>query len=199
MSVVHFITHPDVLIDPAMPIPDWPLSPRGRARMEAALTAPWVSAITTIHSSTERKAIDGAEILAAHLGLGFATHPDLGENDRSATGYLPREEFEATADRFFAHPGESIRGWERALDAQARIVAALTRILSLPRPPGDVAIVAHGGVGALLLCHLLAEPISRTRDQPPTAAGGFRFAFDAASGQVRHGWERIDTNCENDY
>lgn len=191
MPIVHFITHPDVVIDPAVPIPDWPLSERGRARMQAALSAPWVPAIRAIHCSTERKAIDGAEILAAHLGVPFATHGDLGENDRSATGFLPRAEFEATADLFFAHPTQSIRGWERAVDAQARVVAAVDRLLAVP-PEGDVAIVAHGGVGALLLCALLGEEISRTRDQPQTAAGGFRFAFDAASRQVLHAWERID-------
>jgi broad specificity phosphatase PhoE len=191
MAIVHFITHPDVLIDPAVPVPDWPLSPKGRARMQAALAAPWVPAIRAIHCSTERKAIDGAEILGAHLGLPFATHHDLGENDRSATGFLPREEFEATADLFFAHPTESIRGWERAVDAQARVVAAVDRILAAGLP-GDAAIVAHGGVGALLLCHLLGEPISRSRDQPPSAAGGWRYAFDAQTRRVLHGWERID-------
>ena len=120
MSIVHFITHPDVVIDPAVPVPDWPLSERGRARMAAALGAPWVSGIRAIHCSTEQKAIDGAAMLAGHLGLPFATHADLGENDRSATGYLPRVEFEATADLFFAHPTESIRGWDRAVDAQAQ-------------------------------------------------------------------------------
>ena len=191
MPIIHFITHPDVLIDPAVPVPDWPLSPKGRARMEAALAADWVPAIRAIHCSTERKAIDGAEILGAHLGLPFATHHDLGENDRSATGFLPREEFEATADLFFAHPTQSIRGWERAVDAQARIVGAVERILAAPIP-GDIAVVAHGGVGALLLCHLLDEPISRTRDQPPSAAGGWRYAFDAGTRRVVRGWERID-------
>jgi broad specificity phosphatase PhoE len=191
MILVHFITHPDVVIDPAVPVPDWPLSERGRARMAAALAAPWVAGVRAIYCSTEQKAIDGAAMLASHLGLSFVTHADLGENDRSATGYLPRAEFEATADLFFAHPTESIRGWERAVDAQARIVAAVGRILQAP-PAGDVAIVAHGGVGALLLCALLGEPISRTRDQPPTASGGFRFAFEAATRRVVVGWERID-------
>jgi len=192
MTVVHFITHPDVVIDPAVPVPDWPLSERGVARMRAALAADWVAAIGAVHCSTERKAMDGAAILAGHLGLRFATHPDLGENDRSATGFLPREEFEATADLFFAHPAQSIRGWERAVDAQARVVAAVDRVLALPRPAGDVAIVAHGGVGALLLCALSGVGISRTRDQPATAAGGFRFAFDAETRELRHGWQRID-------
>lgn len=193
MTVVHFITHPDVAIDPAVPVPDWPLSARGMARMRAALgAADWVAGIGAVHCSTERKAIDGAAILAGHLGLRFATHAALGENDRSATLYLPREEFEATADLFFAHPTQSIRGWERAVDAQARVVAAVERVLARPRPEGDVAIVAHGAVGALLLCALLGEAISRTRDQPVTAAGGFHFAFDADTRQVLHGWQRID-------
>ena len=38
MALVYFITHPDVTIDPAVPVPAWPLSPRGRARMTAILT-----------------------------------------------------------------------------------------------------------------------------------------------------------------
>ena len=29
MATVFFITHPDVAIDPAVPVPDWPLNPRG--------------------------------------------------------------------------------------------------------------------------------------------------------------------------
>ena len=42
----------------------------------------------------------------------------LHENDRSATGYLPPNQFEAMADRFFAEPQASVLGWERAVDAQ---------------------------------------------------------------------------------
>lgn len=191
MTTVHFITHPDVVIDPAVPVPRWPLSARGLARMQAALAQPWVAAIGAIHCSDEQKAIDAAAILATHRGLGFAQHAGLGENDRSATGYLPRTEFEATADAFFARPTESVRGWERAVDAQARIVAAVDQVLALPRGEGDVAIVAHGAVGALLLCALQHQPISRTHDQPP-GSGGYRFAFDAASRAVLHGWRLID-------
>jgi hypothetical protein len=44
------------------------------------------------------------------------------ENDRSATGFLPPDEFETVANRLFAEPLVSIRGWERAIDAQLRIV-----------------------------------------------------------------------------
>lgn len=190
MPTIHFITHPDVLIDPAVPVPDWPLSPWGRERMIRALSLPWVRTLQAIWCSTERKARDGADILAASLGLSVNELATLGENDRSATGYLPQAEFEAVADQFFAHPTESVRGWERALDAQARIVAAVEAVTAAS-PPGPLAIVSHGGVGTLLLCHLRGVPIGRQHDQPPNG-GGNHFSFEARTRQLHHGWQPID-------
>jgi broad specificity phosphatase PhoE len=190
MDTVFFITHPDVSIDPAMPVPEWPLNARGRARMHTMLTRNWVPGIACVASSSERKAVDGAAILCAHLGLRPVTHPGLGENDRSSTGYLPKAEFEAMADAFFAHPEQSMAGWERAVDAQIRIIAALRDVLRAA-PRGDVAVVAHGGVGALLLCHLLGSAISRAADQP-AGSGGHVLAFDRATWTLRQGWRPID-------
>jgi broad specificity phosphatase PhoE len=194
MATVFFITHPDVLIDPAVPVPDWPLNPRGIERMRAMLSQPWVPGIVHVASSTERKAADGATILAEHLKLTVVLHPGLGENDRSSTGYLPKTDFEVMADAFFAHPEESVRGWERAVDAQARVVAAMRDVLEAA-PLGDVAVVAHGGVGALLLCHLRGSPISRAADQPSgpgAGSGGHVLAFDRSDWTLRDGWRAID-------
>jgi hypothetical protein len=42
MPTVFFITHPDVVIDPSVPVSDWPLNERGRARMHALTAQPWV-------------------------------------------------------------------------------------------------------------------------------------------------------------
>jgi broad specificity phosphatase PhoE len=50
-----------------------------------------------------------------------------------------------------------------------------------------VAIIAHGGVGTLLLCHLSGLPISRDQDQPPTNGGNY-FAFDQMTLRLIHGW-----------
>jgi broad specificity phosphatase PhoE len=191
MATVFFITHPDVLIDPAVPVPNWPLSPRGIARMHAMLRQPWVPQIRHVASSTERKAMDGAAILAAHLSLAPQAYPELGENDRTATGYLEKSAFEAMADAFFARPLDSVRGWERAVDAQARIVRAVQTVLAAA-PAGDVAIISHGGVGALLLCHLRGALITRAADQPP-GTGGHMLAFDRAGWTLRHGWQPIDS------
>lgn len=189
---VYFVTHPDVLIDPAVPVPEWPLSRRGRDRMTRLLALPWVSGVQAVWCSTERKARDGAEILAGRLGLPVNELAELGENDRSATGYLPKAEFDAVADQFFARPEESICGWERAVDAQRRIVTAVGQVLAHSAgSSGDIAIIAHGGVGTLLLCHLRGDAIGRQHDQPPNKGGNY-FAFNAETGQCHHGWRPID-------
>lgn len=188
---VRFITHPEVVIDPAMPITAWPLSPRGRERMQRCCRHRWVGGLGALYASAERKALEGAAVLSAATGLAVRVRGELGENDRSATGYLPPAEFEATADRFFADPAASVRGWARAVDEQRRIVDAVTAIVAEAPPGRDIAIVSHGAVGALLLADLLGEPISRRFDQPGRG-GGNLFAFDADTGAVLHGWQPID-------
>jgi broad specificity phosphatase PhoE len=93
-QTIYFVTHPDVLIDPAMPVPEWPLSSHGRERMARATTLPWIGGVRAAWSSRERKARDGAEMLAGHLHLPVYELAKLGENGRSTFRYLPRAEFE---------------------------------------------------------------------------------------------------------
>ena len=188
---VYFVTHPDVVIDPATPVPQWPHSDRGRSRMRRFLGQAWMPHVAALYCSTEQKAIDGAAILADALGMSFHPVAALGENDRSATGYLPQREFEATVDAFFARLTECVRGWERALDAQARIIEAVEQIVSLAPGTGSIVAVSHGGVGALLLCHLKGVPISRTEEQPG-AAGGNYFLFQMPTSTLVHTWKAID-------
>jgi broad specificity phosphatase PhoE len=191
MTWVYFITHPEVMIEPAIPVTEWGLSALGRARMRALLGQPWVPNLGAVWCSTERKAIEAAEMIANAIGTKPRQLRELGENDRSSTGYLPSTEFEATADAFFANPNRSVRGWETATDAQARIVAATTTVLTGTRTGKDIALVSHGGVGALLLCQLKTRPISRAEDQP-AGGGGNYFCFDATTRSLRHGWRPIE-------
>ena len=193
MSSVYFITHPDVVIDPATPVARWPLSQRGRMRMLKMLENQWISGVRAIYCSAEQKAIDGAAIISEVLGIPYTTILELGENDRSATGYLAEPEFDAVVDEFFRRPEESVRGWERAVDAQRRIIAGTEAVLRAKPVDGDVAIVAHGGTGTLLLCHLAGVPISRDRDQPHTNGGNY-FAFDPKTFRLLHGWRSIDAH-----
>ena len=187
----YFVSHPNVQVRPDVPVPEWPLSELGHARMQACLRLPWVASIGAIFSSPERKATDSATHLAAHLSLPFVEMPELGENDRSSTGYLPPQEFEVVADAFFSRPHESVRGWERAVDAQARVVSAVAKISEATRGLAAVAIVSHGAVGTLLYCHLARQPISRRYDQPPNGGGNY-FSFSMSPSTARNWWLPID-------
>ncbi|HTM77504.1 MAG TPA: histidine phosphatase family protein, partial [Devosia sp.] len=128
-----YLTHPQVSIDPAVAVPQWGLSELGRERATALAARGVIPARAMVFSSTERKAMELAEIIAPSLAAVVSEHR-MGENDRSATGFLPAEKFEATADRFFGEPLMSVDGWERAIDAQSRIVAAVTAAMGRAQP-----------------------------------------------------------------
>ena len=189
MATAYYVTHPQVRIDPAIPVPRWSLSETGRARLSAVLDRPWVRGLAAVVASDETKAVETALMLAKAAGAALMIRPALHENDRSATGFLPPPEFEATADAFFASPETSIRGWERAVDAQARVVEAVKAALA-EAPPGDLAFAGHGGVGTLLTCALARDPLDRRHDQP--GGGGAVFAFDRRSLRVLHRWRPLE-------
>ncbi len=185
-----YITHPQVRIDPDVPVPRWGLSDTGRQRAELAARSPWVSSLRRIICSDETKAIETAEILAIPTGIAVEVAEGMHENDRSATGFLPPDAFEEAADWFFAHPTESFKGWERAVDAQMRVVSAVSRLLDDHDPALPLAFVGHGGVGTLLKCHLLGRPISRAEDQP--GGGGNLFCFSLADRAVSCDWTPME-------
>jgi broad specificity phosphatase PhoE len=175
-----------------IPVTEWPLSELGRTRMIECLKQPWIADVTAIYSSTEQKAMDGAQILSDYLALPFISVPKLGENDRSSTGFLPPNEFELVANEFFAKPEVSVRGWERAIDAQQRIVAAVEHILRAEKTAGTTLIVSHGAVGTLLYCALAGKPIDCQWDQPPNGGGNyFRFSL-SLEGPIRAGKPSIN-------
>jgi hypothetical protein len=135
MKTVYFITHPEVVIAPSVPVPQWPLSAQGLVRMRLLLRQPWVPQITAVYCSTEQKAIDGAALLAAHLGLPVSHVVDLGENNRSATGYLPGPKFERVVDQFFATRRSLFAGGSRQRSPSNGLsVRSRTSLHRMPQP-----------------------------------------------------------------
>jgi broad specificity phosphatase PhoE len=161
-----YVSHPQVEMDPDIPVPSWSLSARGRERATGFADAVLVKGLKRIVSSDETKARETAAILGEKLGITPEVAEGMGELDRSVPGYVPPEKFEALANLCFARPDESAEGWERAVDAQARIVKALDRVLATHDPNAPIAFVGHGGVGTLLKSQLAHRPISRSGDQP---------------------------------
>jgi broad specificity phosphatase PhoE len=160
-----YVTHPQVVQDSAVPVPRWPLSPKGRERAERFANHKLARSVTRIVSSTETKALELAQCLAAVSGARIESGDKFGENDRSSTGFVPPERFEQLADAFFADPLVSTEGWERAADAQARVVAAFEEALAGHEPSVPVIFTGHGAVGTLLKCQLGGRTIARSEDQ----------------------------------
>ncbi len=198
-------------MQPDVPVTRWRLSALGRRRLAHLLEQPWTTGLTRVVASTERKAIETAQALAEPLHLPVDLDHELGENDRSATGYLPPVEFEAVADEFFARPADSVRGWETARDAQRRIVAAVARAVDgadgadgsrVPRGSRDPTAVCADGrlhrpqarpaqAGQLLLlqpwdgaCHPRVAPPGGGRIEPARHDAGGAAVTGAA------GWSR---------
>ena len=195
MAVLRYLSHPQVQIDPDIPVPDWPLSDRGRARVLALQGADWLAATGAIISSAEVKARETAALIGDMLGLTPSVDPALNEIDRSSTGFLPHDRHEAVADAFFANPDSSIEGWERASDVQARGVSAI-RAYVARHPGGDLLIVGHGGIGTLSWCGLAGQDARHRPDQ--AAGGGSVWAASLPNLSPIHGWqvmERLATNA----
>ena len=183
-----YVTHPQVAMDANVPVPLWGLSLLGRQRAEIFARRGVIPKGAMIFSSRETKAMELADILA-DAALVLTDHL-MGENDRSATGFLPPILFEQAADRFFARPELSMDGWERAIDAQARIVDTVGTALASVPDDTPAVFCGHGAVGTLLKCHVAGRAISRREDQSRHGhkGGGNCFAFDLAPARLGGEW-----------
>jgi len=187
-----YLSHPQVRIDADVPVPQWGLSEIGCARAEAFAERGLILANAAIFCSDEVKAMELAEVISG--GAAITVDAQMGENDRSATGFLPPDKFEATANRFFATPLESVDGWERAIDAQRRIIEAVGKAMGQVQPGQLAVFCGHGGVGTLLKCYLGGWAIARSEDQSRLAdpGGGNGYVFDLERRKLHCDWTPME-------
>ena len=103
--------------------------------------------MNAIISSDEPKAFATVSTIAFERQIPLHTHPGLRELRRTPVWL---EDYEARVLDVFQKPALSIEGWERAADAQARILSTLDELL-LKFDGQPFAVVSHGLVLALLL------------------------------------------------
>jgi broad specificity phosphatase PhoE len=190
VEIVRYLTHPQVVIDPDVAVRDWGLDATGKARRDLLARSGKLGGTRRVFSSVETKAQQTAEPLATALGCGWEICKGMHENDRSSTGYLPPPDFAEGVQAFFAHPHESWNGWERAIDAQARICRAVEDALRAA-PEGDLLMVGHGAVGTLLWCAWSGMAINQEHDQ--AAGGGCIFSFHRRDRKVLSEWQPLES------
>lgn len=157
MKKITLITHPEVIIDPNTPADEWVLSEKGLQRsIELSRSEIWKD-IEKIYSSTEPKASHLAEVISKENHIILEKRRDLKEINRSATGFLPYNEFMDGISWFYQNPDQSFRGWEKADDAIKRIKNETANIAQNSKEE-NIALVGHAVIFSLLLCSLKNIP-----------------------------------------
>ncbi|HKC75096.1 MAG TPA: histidine phosphatase family protein [Chloroflexota bacterium] len=152
MAKLGLIRHAHVTVDPRVPVDQWRLSEEGIKAAAALLRDPALAEVQLVYTSPEPKAVATAAAISGRQPLIQVT--DLKELDRTAAGWLSTEaEYVAMVAEIFRHPDQSIRGCEPAALAQQRIVRAIDTLVAA-HPGRPLAIISHGIVLALYMCHL---------------------------------------------
>lgn len=146
---------------------DIPMSEAGieQIKMTAGFISNYdkASRLSAVYCSPLSRAVKSAEIIAEAYGLTPLISPDLMERHfgiwegMSYTEIKEKypEEFEAWANNPLVY---SPTNGESTLEVRDRIIPALENIIS--RHNGEsIAIVAHGGVNRIILCHILGIPL----------------------------------------
>ena len=154
MTTVYFITHPEVIPDPGIPISMWDYTDYGASRWDKILSKLWIKDIEKLYSSPETRAIKAAQRMADSLNYNLHVREDLGPVKRPTDKVLTPEEFAAARGLFYQFSTISNAGWEKAVDAQHRIIVTVDTILQESQNVHHIAVVSHEDLCILLLCHV---------------------------------------------
>lgn len=150
----------------------------------SCIVHPASSNLSAIYCSPLSRAVSSAGIIAGPYGLQPVETPELRERSFGIWEGMTfseikekyPEEFEAWADNPLRY--SPIKG-ESTLEVKDRIMPPLTRILEGHK--GDnIAVVAHGGVNRIILCHFLGIPLENI----------FRIEQDYAAVNIIELWDK---------
>lgn len=150
MRKLLLIRHSVPVLDEAVPASQWHLSAEGKRLCPALAARLAAHEPAVVVTSTEPKAIETGQMVAAILGLPWETADGLHEHRRPEPGLSSRQAFQAQVARLLRHPDELVMGAETGQEARARFAAAIDRVLARHRA-GNVAVVTHGTVLSLFV------------------------------------------------
>ena len=153
MSVLVFVKHSLPLVDPGVPARKWRLSDEGRVRSRMLGEELAGYELDLVVSSDEPKAVETAEIAAGALDVPIEIVERLHEHERATVGFLEKERFERSVERFFCRPAELVFGAETADEAHDRFSKAVNGLSDRFRCE-KIAIVTHGTVLSLFVSRI---------------------------------------------
>ncbi len=127
---------------------EWSLSDAGRTATESFSRKADFGSASRIWSSAEPKAIETAQIVAAHRSLQVVIDADFGEHRRgSVSRSSSSEDFAAKVEMLLRNPDDTGFGDETGTEALLRFAAAIGR--AIESGDDDIAVVTHGTVLSL--------------------------------------------------
>lgn len=153
MSLLFLITHAHTQQQRDVDATTWTLSPHGTEQAAVLAQQPFWAQVTRVILSSEAKTRLTVEPVLARRSLPVTVDTRFDELKRPATW---TEDYVAAVAAAFAHPYESVNGWEAAASAQARFIAG---IVDLQRhfPYDACALVGHGLTFSLYRAALLGH------------------------------------------
>ena len=142
------------------------------------------SSLQAVYTSNLSRALRSAELIAEPYGLKPVETPDLRERSFGIWEGMTfseikeqyPEEFEAWADNPLRY--SPIKG-ESTIKVKDRTMPSLTKILD-NHEGENIAVVAHGGVNRIILCHFLGIPLENI----------FRIEQDYAAVNIIELWDK---------
>jgi len=141
---------------------DVPLSKNGIRQMDL-LSAYIPNPLTAVYCSDLQRAIKSAEVIAKPHSLNPIIVPSLRERNFGIWEGMSfdeiREKYPLEFDAWARNPLRfSPMGGESTLEVKERVIDALDKILNTHEKE-QIAIVSHGGVIRIILCHFLGIPL----------------------------------------
>jgi broad specificity phosphatase PhoE len=157
MPKLILIKHASPLKDATKPSHLWKLSERGREDAQVLADRLREHGVAIIITSTEPKAQETGQIIAAALAVPCETADNLHEHDRSNVPVMPTREFISMIALFFSEPQRLVLGKETAQATSKRFDEAIRQVMAERGESKAVAIVTHGTVMALFLADRASE------------------------------------------
>ncbi len=149
MKTIYLVRHAQSQPTAALPDPEWPLSPHGRAQAEQLASVLSALGIEEVHTSPYLRCRDTIAPFVHASGVPLHEHHDLRER-RVALSIIERSEFADVWRRSWHDFSFALPGCETSHATQTRVHAAVTDICARTSAT-TLAISSHGNALSLLL------------------------------------------------
>jgi len=186
MTKLIYITHPSVELDKNKLPHEWGLSEKGFEQAKILIEKPFWQEADVIYSSIEPKAIQVARLASEKYRCPWFQEKDLGEADRTATPFLPLEEYMLAVQEAYLNPDTNIKGWESHHQMMKRNATVLKKIKNNYKNK-TIVIIGHGGAGTTIKCYIKGIEPQFSEDPKQT---GCIFIADLDANTIIQDWQK---------